>query len=121
MRNILESFPTERIQICDKDKHIILETFGLFGKTGLTITDVSIPIIEGQLVLRFLPNGYLEEYEVTESRYIKGHGNICDYYKLSLTKINLKNTLSEKNVYNDYSIHIGDNTKIDKSIINNIE
>ena len=119
MRDILKNFPTECVEIYDEDGTKLKEVDGLFGKTGLTITDTSTPLVEGQLVLRKLPNGSIEKYEISESKYVKGHGDICDFYKLSLVKSTSKTNIQKSNVYNDYSIHIGDNNKIDESIIGN--
>lgn len=119
MRDILKSFPTENIEIYDKNGTKIKEVEGLFGKTGLTITDTSTPLVEGQLVFRRLPNGSIEKYEICESKYIKGYGDICDFYKLSLVKNTVNTNVTTSKIYNDYSIHIGDNNKIDKSIIGN--
>ena len=48
-------------EIYDEDNKIT-EVYALFGNTGLTITDTSIPLIEGQYVLRTLPNGFIEKY-----------------------------------------------------------
>lgn len=119
MSDILQNFPTEVVKIYDKEGNIITEVNGLFGKTGLTITDVSVVLEEEQIVLRTLPNGGIEKYEIIECKYVRGHGSIPDFYKLTLAK----NTAKSKNIlnyiYNDNSIHIGDNNKIDKSIIGN--
>ncbi len=119
MRDILKNFPTENVEIYDESGIKIKEVEGLFGKTGLTITDTTTPLIEGQFVFRKLPNGNIEKYEIVESKYIKGHGDICDFYKLSLSKNTAKTNIQKGNIYNDYSIHIGDNNKIDDSIIGN--
>mgnify|MGYP001013285040 CR=1 FL=1 len=56
----------------DKDGKIIKEVKGLFGKTRFTITDVSTPILEGQIIYRTLPNETLEKYEIIENKYVKG-------------------------------------------------
>ena len=86
MRDILSNFPTEKIKIIDDEGEIVNVVKGLFGKTSLTITDVSIPIYEGQKIVRELSNGAIEKYEIIESRFVRGHGDICDFYKLSLAK-----------------------------------
>ena len=116
MRDFLENFPTEKVEIHD-DNNIITEVDGLFGTEYLTITDTSVPLIEGQIVLRTLPNGHIEKYKITDSKYVKGMGNICDCYKLSIIKIDK----DEKNniIYNDNSIHIGNNNTIKDSIFGN--
>ena len=117
MRDILENFPTEIVEIYDKNGNRITKVNGLFGKTGLTITDTTVPIIEYQIVIRTLPNKMTEKYEIIESKYVRGHGGIPDFYKLILMKETVKNKDSSNIVYNDNSIHIGDNNKINKSII----
>ena len=116
MRDFLEKFPTEKVEIYDEDNKIT-EVYALFGNTGLTITDTSIPLIEGQYVLRTLPNGFIEKYKITDSKYVKGMGNICDCYKLTI----IKTTKESANhiTYNDNSIHIGDNNSIKDSIFGN--
>lgn len=116
MRDILENFPTEKIEIIDNKGRTINVVKGLFGKTSLTITDVSIPIFEGQKIVRKLPNGATEKYEIIESKFVKGHGSICDFYKLSIEKEN-KKTQNYGNIYNDNSIYIGDGNSIEGSII----
>lgn len=117
MRDILQNFPAENITICDNDGNEITKVKGLFGKTHLTVTDTSIPILDDYIVLRQLPNGYIEKYIITESKYVKGHGNICDFYELFLIKNNKLITPQTTNIYNDYSIHMGDNNNIEKSVI----
>ena len=117
MRDILQNFPTEMVSICDSDGNEMTHVKGLFGKTHLTITDTSIPILEDYIVLRTLPNGYIEKYKITESKYVKGHGDICDFYELYLIKQNKIADVQKANIYNDYSVHIGDNNNIEKSII----
>ena len=119
MRDFLQNFPTEKVDIYDKDGNKITEVNGLFGTTSLTITDTSIPLLEGQIVLRTLPNGSVEKYEISESKYVRGHGSIPDFYKLTLVKNNFKSIDVQKYIYNDNSIHIGDNNIIDKSILGN--
>lgn len=119
MRDFLKNFPTEMIQIYSENGNLLLETQGLFGKEGLTITNTSIPVLEGQIVCRILPNGYVEKYKITDSKYVKGIGDACDFYKISLVKSNCKYNYQSGNVYNDYSIYIGDNNKIENSIIGN--
>ena len=61
MKDMLKNFPAEVVKMYDKDGKIIKEVKGLFGKTGFTIADVSIPILEGQIVYRTLPNGTIEK------------------------------------------------------------
>lgn len=117
MRDFLQNFPTEKVDIYDKDGNKITEVNGLFGTTSLTITDTSITLLEGQIVLRTLPNGSVEKYEISESKYVRGHGSIPDFYKLTLVKNNFKSIDVQKYIYNDNSIHIGDNNIIDKSIL----
>ena len=46
MRDFLQNFPTEKVDIYDKDGNKITEVNGLFGTTSLTITDTSIPLLE---------------------------------------------------------------------------
>ena len=115
MRDFLQNFPTEKVDIYDKDGNKITEVNGLFGTTSLTITDTSITLLE--IVLRTLPNGSVEKYEISESKYVRGHGSIPDFYKLTLVKNNFKSIDVQKYIYNDNSIHIGDNNIIDKSIL----
>lgn len=117
MRDILKNFPTEIVEIYDKNGNRITKVNGLFGKTSLTIADTTVPIIEDQIVIRTLPNKMIEKYEIIESKYVRGHGGIPDFYKLILMKETVKNKDSSNIIYNDNSIHIGDNNKIDKSII----
>lgn len=117
MRDILSNFPTEKIKIIDDEGEIVNVVKGLFGKTSLTITDVSIPIYEGQKIVRELSNGAIEKYEIIESRFVRGHGDICDFYKLSLAKENKKTCKNNGNTYIDNSIHIGNDNSIDGSII----
>ena len=38
MRDILENFPTEIVELYDESLNKIKDVKGLFGKTGLTIT-----------------------------------------------------------------------------------
>ena len=119
MRDILKNFPTESVEIYDENGYKVKEVKGLFGKTGLTITDTATPLVEGQLIIRKLPNGCIEKYKIIESKYIKGHGDICDFYKLLLAKNTVNGNIQKGNIYNDYSIHIGDNNNFDRSIIGN--
>lgn len=119
MGDMLQNFPTEEVEIYDKDGNKVIKARGLFGKTGLTVTDTSVPIIEGYIVERMLPNGSIEKYEIIESKYVKGHGSICDFYKLILLKNNTKSLEEHNYTYNNYSINIGNNNKIDKSILGN--
>ena len=119
MRDFLQNFPTEKVDIYDKEDNKITEVNGLFGTTSLIIVDTSIPLFEEQIVLRTLPNGIVEKYEISECKYVRGHGSIPDFYKLTLVKNNFKSIDVQKYIYNDNSIHIGDNNIIDKSILGN--
>ncbi|MGM9848352.1 MAG: hypothetical protein ACI312_01200 [Bacilli bacterium] len=119
MRDILANFPTEIVELYDTNNNKIKELTGFFGKTGLTITDTSTPIVEGQLIVRKLPNGSIENYTIIESKYNVGHNDICSFYKLSLRKNNIKQSNIRNDIYIDNSIHIGNNNKIDKSNIGN--
>lgn len=71
-------------KIYDKDGKIITEIKGLFVKTWLTITNVSTQIPEGQIIYKTLPNGTIEKYEIIESKYVRGCGQVSDFYKLTL-------------------------------------
>lgn len=99
MRDFLENFPTEEIEILDNLGNQVTKVKGLFRKEGLTITNVSIPIVEGEYVLRKLPNEINEKYIIINSKYNKGHGKICDFYKLKLQKEGLKEGLLVKEKY----------------------
>lgn len=72
MKDMLKIFPAEVVKIYGKDGKIIAGVTGLFGKTGLTIADVSTPILEGQIIYRILSNGTIEKYEIIESKYVTG-------------------------------------------------
>ena len=111
MRDILEHFPTEIVELCDENNKKIKDLKGLFGKTGFTVTDISTPIIEGQKIIRKLPNG---------AEFNNGHGDICSFYKLILQKSNCNlSTNANNNVYINNSITIGNNNKFDESTIGN--
>lgn len=71
MRDFLENFPTEEIEILDNLGNQVTKVKELFGKEGLTITNVSIPIVEGEYVLRKLPNEINEKYIIINSKYNK--------------------------------------------------
>ena len=43
MGDMLQNFPTEEVEIYDKDGNKVIKARGLFGKTGLTVTDTSVP------------------------------------------------------------------------------
>lgn len=120
MRDILEHFPTEIVELYDENNKKIKDLKGLFGKTGFTITDISTPIIEGQKIIRKLPNGAEENYTIIESKFNNGHGDICSFYKLTLQKSNYAlNTNANNNIYIDNSITIGNNNTFDESTIGN--
>lgn len=118
MRDILEHFPTEIVELCDENNKKIKDLKGLFGKTA--VTDISTPIIEGQKIIRKLPNGAEENYTIIESKFNNGHGDICSFYKLTLQKSNYAlNTNANNNIYIDNSITIGNNNTFDESTIGN--
>ena len=120
MRDILKNMPTEIVELYDENNKKIKDLKGLFGKTGFTVTDISIPIIEGQKIIRKLPNGAEENYTIIESKFNNGHGDICSFYKLTLQKSNCGlNTNANNNIYIDNSITIGNNNKFDESTIGN--
>lgn len=120
MRDILEHFPTEIVELCDENNKKIKDLKGLFGKTGFTVTDISTPIIEGQKIIRKLPNGAEENYTIIASKFNNGHGDICSFYKLILQKSNCNlSTNANNNVYINNSITIGNNNKFDESTIGN--
>ena len=122
MRDFLENFPTEEIEIFDEYGKYIANVKGFFGKEYLTITDVSIPIVEGQYIIRKLPNGVNEKYEIINSKYNKGNENVCDFYKLTLKKSTIKNKETKtiiNNIYNCEKVILNEIKKILDSIQEN--
>ena len=124
MRDFLENFPTEEIEIFDEYGKYIANVKGFFGKEYLTITDVSIPIVEGQYIIRKLPNGVNEKYEIINSKYNKGNENVCDFYKLTLKKSTIKNKETKTIINNIYNCEKVNVDSIDNSVnikLNNSE
>lgn len=124
MRDFLENFPTEEIEIFDEYGKYIANVKGFFGKKYLTITDVSIPIVEGQYIIRKLPNGVNEKYEIINSKYNKGNENVCDFYKLTLKKSTIKNKETKTIINNIYNCEKVNVDSIDNSVnikLNNSE
>ena len=124
MRDFLENFPTEEIEIYDEYGKYIANVKGFFGKEYLTITDVSIPIVEGQYIIRKLPNGVNEKYEIINSKYNKGNENVCDFYKLTLKKSTIKNKETKTIINNIYNCEKVNVDSIDNSVnikLNNSE
>ena len=124
MRDFLENFPTEEIEIFDEYGKYIANVKGFFGKEYLTITDVSIPIVEGQYIIRKLPNGVNEKYEIINSKYNKGNEDICDFYKLTLKKSTIKNKETKTIINNIYNCEKVNVDSIDNSVnikLNNSE
>lgn len=120
MRDILENFPTEIVELYDENLNKIKDVKGLFGKTSLRITDISDPIIEGQIIIRKLPNGAEEKYTIVDSKFNNGHGDICSFYKLTLQKNNnISKNNTNNNIFINNSINIGNNNRFDESIIGN--
>ena len=124
MRDFLENFPTEEIEIFDEYGKYIANVKGFFGKEYLTTTDVSIPIVEGQYIIRKLPNGVNEKYEIINSKYNKGNENVCDFYKLTLKKSTIKNKETKTIINNIYNCEKVNVDSIDNSVnikLNNSE
>ena len=95
MRDFLKNFPTETVRIVDENENEIVTVEGLFSDKGMSTTNVSTPIYEGQLIIRTLPNGLNEKYKIINSKYVKGMHDICDSYMLTLQK---ENVPKEKNI-----------------------
>ena len=65
--------------------------------------------MEGQYIIRKLPNGVNEKYEIINSKYNKGNENVCDFYKLTLKKSTIKNKETKtiiNNIYNCEKVNV---------------
>lgn len=55
-------------------------------KNTIVLNDVSIPIEEGDLIFRKLPNGLTEKYVVLEANFFAGGITIDPFFELNVTK-----------------------------------
>lgn len=80
--------------------------------------------MEGQYIIRKLPNGVNEKYEIINSKYNKGNENVCDFYKLTLKKSTIKNKETKTIINNIYNCEKVNVDSIDNSVnikLNNSE
>ncbi|MBU3128738.1 hypothetical protein [Clostridium tagluense] len=73
------------------------------------INDASLPIEEGDKLLRTLPNGLVESYSVIDRGYYNSMGGFGAHYQVKVSKE--KGTLTKSNVTNNYHAD-GNNARI---------
>ena len=104
MPSMLRNFPTDLVTIINDNGKKLENIDALFGRDGVTIDNVSIQIVEGDIILRNLPNGITEKYIVLNSKYVKTPSDslIPSFYKLTVEKDNINNTKIQPNsiIYN---------------------
>lgn len=72
------------------------------------IDDASLPIEEGDVIIRKLPNGLVEKYKVLDRGFHEKFSSISAHYQVKVQKLSgIKQSKSGKTVYN-----LGDNSRV---------
>ncbi|MDH0337597.1 RIP homotypic interaction motif-containing protein [Metapseudomonas otitidis] len=86
-----------------------------FTNTQILIFDTTLDVVEGDKVIRPLPNGREDSFTVTEVSYSSGLTSIPAHYALKLAKDSAlrpatpKSTTNNINIHGSQGIQIGDN------------
>ena len=77
---MLSAFPTEPVTLVKRNGQRIPVAEALVSSKSVHIDDASLPIEEGDVLERSLPNGLVEQFEVTDRGFYKAWGAFPDHY-----------------------------------------
>lgn len=127
MDKFFDVFPTEKVKIIKQDSEIIEDVKALVdsGTKTIFINDGTLDIEEGDIIVRTLPAGRKEEYEVIDPGFYRGDPmlGIPDEYQVKVrrkTKFfqpEKGSLINNYNIYDSEGVFIGSNVgTIDNSI-----
>ncbi|SNZ10642.1 hypothetical protein SAMN05421503_1818 [Terribacillus aidingensis] len=98
-------FPTERVKLNKKSGEIIKDIEALVQSNDIFIEDISLPIEEGDSLIRELKNGLKESYIVIDRGFVTDSFDLDAHYQVEVEKISSReirqqNQVSNKIVYN---------------------
>lgn len=83
---IMAQFPRESVKLFKQDTGITENIKAAFFPSKILIDDVSLQIVEGDVIERHLPSGILERYIITDCLFCAGMGSIPSHYQLTVKK-----------------------------------
>lgn len=95
-------FPTEKAKLIKQDSSVIENVDAFFGNEKIFVRDASIPIEDGDIFERVLPNGLKEQYLVIDNGYFSGSAGIPAHYQIKAEKQSLHHKKTEPQVVNNY-------------------
>ena len=106
MFKMMPGFPREKIDIIKQSGQTFNQIDALIGNSSALIEDTSIIIEDNDYIVRKLPNGLIEYYEVIDNGYCVGSGHgIPQHYQVKMKKVERmhadhKNDLEERGIIN---------------------
>lgn len=90
-----DSFMVDIISIVKKDGTTINDVKASVEKNKIFINDVKTPIEDGDIAIRLLPSGIVEEYTIIDKGFMKSMGSFPDNYQMTVKKKH--NIVADKN------------------------
>lgn len=113
MRNVFRNLENDVVKLVKINGDVIDDIPAHVQPKMIFISDANLPIEEGDKLVRVLPNGLIESYEVLDRGYHGAIRGIAAHYQVKVrkeTSIESKKTESIINIYN-----MGDNSRINNS------
>lgn len=103
---MMPGFPREKVDIIKQSGQTLNQIDALMGDSSALIEDTSVIIEDNDYMVRKLPNGLIEYYEVIDNGYCGGSGQgIPPHYQVKMKKVskiptNHKNDLEDRGIIN---------------------
>jgi len=103
----MKSFMTDTVMLIKKDGSKIENIKASVQSNKIFINDGTLPIEEGDIITRKLPNDLMEEYLVEDRGYFAAFHGIGAHYQIKVSK----NNKPKKSTSTTYNLH-GNNSKV---------
>ena len=123
--SLFDHFDKEVVILYKRNNEVINGIEALFDDEMFFIDDVQLPLEEGDILERTLPNKLIERYEIINRGFTKGQFSIPDSYQVVVKKLTgINESISSKATYKITANQVNianDNATINANIHNGID